>query len=99
MSEINTPKCYNCKYRGEVAGSCHSSCHHPKLGGAAGEMIATLVFANAQQSLLGIKGNRHGINSGWFMWPINFDPVWLEACEGFTPIDEQLKKGANENRN
>lgn len=21
-----------------------------------------------------VKGNEHGIRSGWFMWPINFDP-------------------------
>ena len=30
-----------------------------------------------------IKGNKHGISSGWFMWPWNFDPVWLENCNGF----------------
>jgi hypothetical protein len=25
----------------------------------------------------------HGICNGWFIWPINFDPVWLENCDGF----------------
>ena len=30
-----------------------------------------------------IQGNQHGIKSGWFMWPFNFDPVWLENCDGF----------------
>jgi hypothetical protein len=34
---------------------------------------------------LAIKGNDHGIRSGWFMWPVNFDPVWLENCNGFSP--------------
>jgi hypothetical protein len=34
---------------------------------------------------LGIKGNAHGIRRGWFMWPANFDPVWLDSCNGFTP--------------
>jgi hypothetical protein len=32
---------------------------------------------------LNIKGNPHGIRNGWFNWPMNFDPTWLEQCEGF----------------
>lgn len=31
-----------------------------------------------------VKGNPHGIANGWFMFPINFDPVWLEKCDGYT---------------
>ena len=31
-----------------------------------------------------VRGNPHGIKNGWFMWPYNFDPVWLESCNGFT---------------
>jgi hypothetical protein len=23
------------------------------------------------------------MRNGWFCWPFNFDPVWLEACDGF----------------
>ena len=30
-----------------------------------------------------VKGDRHGIKNGWFFWPINFDPVWLESCNSF----------------
>lgn len=30
-----------------------------------------------------VKGNEHGIRSGWFCWPFNFDPVWLKECDGF----------------
>jgi hypothetical protein len=32
---------------------------------------------------LNIKGNAHGVRRGWFMWPANFDPTWLESCNGF----------------
>jgi len=32
---------------------------------------------------LNIRGNPHGIKRGWFSWPYNFDPVWLENCDGF----------------
>jgi hypothetical protein len=31
-----------------------------------------------------VVGNEHGIRSGWFLWPINFDPVWLVSCDGFS---------------
>jgi len=30
-----------------------------------------------------VKGNPHGIRSGWFFWPWNFDPTWLISCTGF----------------
>jgi len=63
------PNCYECKHRGEVPGSAHSSCNHP--------------------TGLKIKGNEHGIRSGWFNHPNNFDPVWLEECDGFEPIDNK----------
>ena len=28
-------------------------------------------------------GDELGIRKGWFDWPHNFDPVWLEECNGF----------------
>jgi len=31
-----------------------------------------------------VKGHSAGIQGGWFMWPYNFDPTWLESCTGFT---------------
>ena len=34
---------------------------------------------------LKVKGDSHGIKSGWFNHPLNFDPVWLDECDGFTP--------------
>ena len=36
-----------------------------------------------------IKINEHGKKNGWFNWPANFDPLWLENCDGFEP-----KKGS-----
>ena len=56
------PNCYKCKYRGEVAGSCHSCCENYKAN---------------------VKGNAHGRKNGWFCHPFNFDPVWLDECDGF----------------
>lgn len=30
-----------------------------------------------------VLGHAHGIKSGWFYWPFNFDPVWLISCDRF----------------
>jgi len=27
-----------------------------------------------------IVANEHGVKNGWFLFPIDFDPVWLEKC-------------------
>lgn len=56
------PNCYDCVYRGEIPGDCHSSC------------------ANFSANT---SGDLHGIRKGWFVWPFNFDPVWLVSCDGF----------------
>ena len=29
------------------------------------------------------QGSNHGIKHGWFFWPFNFDPIWVEECDGF----------------
>lgn len=28
--------------------------------------------------------NSHGIKNGWCLWPINFDPIWVGKCDGFS---------------
>ena len=38
-----------------------------------------------------VKGNKHGIRSGWFYFPVNFDPVWLEECDSFESNQEESK--------
>jgi len=82
-------ECYKCEYRRGVAGSCHSSCGFNQGSDATSAMSSPTKY----KALLEIKGNQHGIDSGWFYWPYNFDPVWLEKCNGFKkkggPDDEQ----------
>lgn len=85
--------CYDCKHQRSVPGSAHSSCHHPSLTRVTEDPMLQLmgVFASvgrAPQILvsnkqLNIKGNKHGIEKGWFNFPFNFDPIWLENCDGF----------------
>lgn len=35
-----------------------------------------------------VKGHEHGIRKGWFLWPFNFDPVWVTECDGFQRKEE-----------
>ena len=38
-----------------------------------------------------VIGNRHGIEHGWFFWPFNFDPTWLEMCDSFKQKEKDGK--------
>ena len=31
-----------------------------------------------------VLGDPHGIRQGWFLHPVNFDPIWLKRCDGFS---------------
>jgi hypothetical protein len=38
------------------------------------------------------KGEEYGIRMGWFMWPLNFDPIWLLECDGYSNNPEDKKE-------
>lgn len=83
--------CWKCKYRGEVPGSCHISCKHPSIEEpTSDEKFQTLLASVGRAPAitkdskdLNIVGSAHGKRSGWFNFPYDFDPVWLENCDGF----------------
>lgn len=78
---MSSPNCYECKYRGNLPGSAHSRCNYP------GTSTNMFDFFNPKNKVIAkelhIIGDFHGINMGWFMWPLNYDPVWLKNCDGF----------------
>jgi hypothetical protein len=92
------PDCYKCIYRGELAGDAHSCCKHPKVieaektNGADLIGLLALLGVGVMANIKGIKvkGNNHGIKHGWFAWPFNFDPVWLEECDGFKEKEKKV---------
>lgn len=73
--------CYKCTYRGTVPGDAHSCCRYPGNKTDLFDVFCESNRLNMQK--LNIRANLHGIEKGWFMWPTNFDPVWLENCDGF----------------
>ena len=59
----------NC-YKCEHRGTVPGSCHSS--------------CSHPKRSDVEVKGNTYGISKGWFSWPWDFDPTWLESCDGFT---------------
>ena len=53
--------CYKCGYKGNIPGDAHIRCK----------------FDWERATLPMPKGNPHGIKNGWWMFPVNFDPVWM----------------------
>ena len=51
----------------------------------AGRTEQQVAVMKATSEKFQIKANITGIKRGWFNWPWNFDPVWLENCNAFEP--------------
>ncbi len=84
---MNNPNCYNCKHRRNIPGSAHSQCVAVRVGDGSFPTIFELALASRKFELIDkstneplIKLNPHGVENGWAMWPVNFDPVWVDNC-------------------
>ena len=81
------PDCYKCKCRGPVPGDAHSCCTYP---GTNTGIMGYFSLDNAKlREELNIVQNEHGVSMGWCSWPVNFDPIWIDNCNGF---DEYRKE-------
>ncbi len=67
-------KCFDCIYSRKIQGDTHLSCVHPSWNE---------IQNSPKNKTLNIKADFYGIRMGWFNMPFNFDPVWLESCDGF----------------
>jgi hypothetical protein len=83
--------CYKCKYRGDALGSTHSRCNILKLGDNEYSDLLEIYIASGKYSIINestkeplVKLNEHGVKNGWALWPINFDPIWVESCNFYT---------------
>ena len=95
MKNTNKPTiCYSCKHRGDLSGSAHSCCKHPEVAEESSPLDNIMaIFASVGRvapsmnpslmSKLNIQVNEHGVRNGWCIWPLNFDPIWLENCDGY----------------
>lgn len=79
-------ECYTCIHRRNVPGDAHSCCKYP---GTNTDLLSLFSDENLKiMKRLNLRANLHGIEKGWFLWPINFDPVWLENCDGYQKKEE-----------
>ena len=60
---MSRQQCYSCAYRTSVPGSAHSRC--------------TFNFSKANIPMP--QGAAHGIRNGWWLFPLNYDPTWMEG--------------------
>jgi hypothetical protein len=97
VSEMTIPICYQCKWRRDIPGDAHSSCHHPAFENVWDNSFAQIVailgkragVVAAETRDIYVRGHPHGVARGWFNHPMNFDPVWLQECTGFTAVRRQ----------
>jgi hypothetical protein len=74
--------CYTCFHRMSLEPlDAHSRCGHPLAQYHAGHSYGDC------WERLEIRAAPHGMEHGWFVWPINFDPVWLRNCNGWMPAN------------
>lgn len=90
---MRNPDCYKCMYRGMLAGDAHSRCTHP----VATKGLDPNSIAQMADAFLG-KANgarvKLGIVGGGQTWPANFNPAFLQNCEGFQEREESRAERA-----
>lgn len=100
---MSKPNCYECVHRRDLGFSAHSQCVHPAYEGGNTPLAVLSAMLHASRrggpieagnKEIAVKGNPHGIANGWFMHPLNFDPVWLESCTGFQAKQSTAVSGA-----
>lgn len=98
---MKNKNCYDCKFKGSVPGSAHSSCNILKeaITDSSKRTQLELLLATHQVKLtMGeneepmVKMNEHGIKNGWANWPLDFDPVWIEDCKFFNEKNLEVQK-------
>lgn len=72
MSNRNPP-CYSCRYQHAIPGDSHVGC------ALKGTPFNTYIEARMGR-LEPPQRDPHGIAGGWCLWPINFDPIWIDHC-------------------
>jgi hypothetical protein len=91
--------CYKCKFRGTLSTTHHSKCGviTYEISPEAKHLAETLemsIAAGAHAIVDKTTGeplvrlNPHGVENGWAIWPLNFDPIWVDFCPFYSPKGE-----------
>ena len=82
MSEIKKTDCYECKHRRDTPpNSRHSSCDFYWRNKKSLKQERLELISNVRP---------YAVESGWFEFPFDYDPVWIEfGCKRFEPKDKE----------
>ena len=88
--------CYNCKYNGgEQSGTSHIACKHPQVTQDMGLALLDMIYSCSSgdevhftRTGLHVVASLHGFKQGWAFWPLLFDPIWIQSCDGFEAIQK-----------
>lgn len=93
IKDLPTCKKFDCKHQSSIPGDCHIRCKHPLVSEEDSAIDADILsllsgrvkfhYASSLARKMGVSGHITGIKNGWFNWPYNFDPIWLESCAKF----------------
>jgi len=71
--------CSKCKFRGTLPGDAHIKCN--LLDELAPNETFFLLRALSGNIPKGVVINPFGRKNRWAVWPLNFDPAWIEECK------------------
>jgi hypothetical protein len=69
------PPCQDCRFRQRIPGDAHSAC------GLVGNNPIETYGAAMLGELEPPTFDPRGVARGWCEWPLNFDPIWIIACQ------------------
>lgn len=81
-------ECYGCQFRMDIPGDAHSMC-----------AVGIFQAQGRIKDVIQVSGSTHGTRSGWFAWPYNYDPVWLESCNIHDFLRKELENENAQNQN
>jgi len=65
------------KFMSGVRPDCYACVHHKELP------VNARIECRADNA--SVEGHPMGIQHGWFKYPFNFDPLWIQKCDSFMP--------------
>lgn len=85
--------CLNCKNCGPIAlGSGHHRTCNAITSDLGEQLLLTqLSITDKETGKDAVVQNPHGVKNGWCIWPVNFDPVWIDECLFYNKKEEDGK--------
>lgn len=91
------PNCHSCKYSRSIPGDCHISCAALVLNGDSAAKIFTAVMSGlpvltkAVTDVTGLSFNSYGVQAGYCMFPMNYDPAWVSGDCKLKQLSEDVE--------